>query len=122
MTFTQEEWDAMMANYPPGTPVTGVVTSCQVFGVFVRHDQLPDLPSLLEIIHFAVNEANKNHRIRFPADYPPETLFPPGWHNRRPLMAGSSRAATEITDTRAKVERCRDKGSRPAAGIGAPMS
>jgi ribosomal protein S1 len=71
MAFTREEWDRLMADSPPGTPVSGTVTSCQVFGVFVRLDQLPDVPALLEIIHFAVNEADPNHRIRFPADYPP---------------------------------------------------
>lgn len=71
MTFTQEEWDGLIAGYPPGTPVTGTVTSCQVFGVFVRLDQMPDVTALLEIIHFAVREANPTHRIEFPADYPP---------------------------------------------------
>jgi ribosomal protein S1 len=71
MVFTQEEWDALMAKYPPGSPVEGVVTSCQVFGVFVRLDELPDVPALLEIIHFKVNETEPRHRIEFPADYPP---------------------------------------------------
>ncbi len=71
MAFTQEEWDALMADYPPGTPVSGVVASCQVFGVFVRLDQLPEVPALLEIIHFAVREADPGHRFEFPADYPP---------------------------------------------------
>lgn len=71
MEFAQEDWDALMAKYPPGTPVGGVVTSCQIFGVFVRLDGLPDVPALLEIIHFKVNETDPQHRIEFPADYPP---------------------------------------------------
>lgn len=71
MEFTQEEWDALMVKYPPGTPVGGVVTSCQVFGVFVRLDLLPDVPCLLEIIHFKINETDPHHRISFPEDYPP---------------------------------------------------
>jgi small subunit ribosomal protein S1 len=71
MPFTQEEWDALMARYPPGTPVRGVVTGCQVFGVFVRLDELPEVPALLEIIHFKVVETVPGHRIEFPADYPP---------------------------------------------------
>ena len=52
MGFTQDEWDALLAKFPPGTPVNGVVSSCQVFGVFVRLDEMPDVPALLEIIHF----------------------------------------------------------------------
>jgi hypothetical protein len=69
--FTQEEWGEMMAKYPPGTPVGGVVTSCRIFGVFVQLDQLPDVPALLEIIHFKINEDEPQHRINFPVDYPP---------------------------------------------------
>jgi hypothetical protein len=69
--FTQEKWDALIAKYPPGTPVSGVVTACPVFGVFVRLDQLPEVPALLEIIHFKVREHDPEHRIEFPADYPP---------------------------------------------------
>jgi ribosomal protein S1 len=69
--FTQEQWDAMMARYPPGTPVSGIVASCAVFGVFVRIDELPEVLALLEIIHFGVIETDPEHRIEFPADYPP---------------------------------------------------
>ena len=61
MSFTQQDWDSLMADYPPGTPVSGVVTSCQIFGVFVRLDQLPEVPALLEIIHLAIVEAAPNH-------------------------------------------------------------
>ncbi len=71
MAFTQEQWDALMAEFPPGTPVRGVVTGCQVFGVFVRLDEVPEVPALLEIIHFRVVETAPGHRIEFPADYPP---------------------------------------------------
>jgi ribosomal protein S1 len=70
VAFTQGEWDELMARYPPGTPVTGVVTSCHRFGVFVRLERLPDVPALLEIIHFRVRETDAEHRIEFPADYP----------------------------------------------------
>ena len=71
MTFSQEKWDALMAEYPTGTPVSGVVTSCRHFGVFIRLDQLPEVPALLEIIHFKVIEDKPTHRIEFPVDYPP---------------------------------------------------
>jgi ribosomal protein S1 len=69
--FTQQEWDALIARYPRGTPVSGVVVSVAPFGVFVRWDELPEVPALLEIIHFGVREADPPHRIEFPADYPP---------------------------------------------------
>jgi ribosomal protein S1 len=68
--FTQEEWNALITAYPPGTPVSGEVVSCQVFGVFVRLDQLPEVTALLEIIHFGLLATDPNHRIQFPADYP----------------------------------------------------
>ncbi len=71
MEFTQEAWDELMAKYPPGTSVSGVVASRHVFGVFVRLDELPDVPALLEIIHFKVVETDPRKRIEFPADYPP---------------------------------------------------
>jgi hypothetical protein len=63
--FTQDEWDALLAKFPPGTPVSGVVSSCQVFGVFVRLDELPDVSALLEIIHFKTRETEPE-RISFP--------------------------------------------------------
>jgi ribosomal protein S1 len=69
--FTQEQWDDLMARHPPGTPVSGTVTGCHRFGVFVRLDQLPDVPALLELIHFRQVEAEPDHRIEYPADYPP---------------------------------------------------
>jgi len=69
--FTQEQWDDLMARYPAGTPVSGAVTGCHVFGVFVRLDQLPDVPALLEVIHFRQVEAEDDRRIEYPADYPP---------------------------------------------------
>ena len=71
LEFTQEVWNDLMARYPPGTSVSGVVASCQVFGVFVRLDELPDVPALLEIIHFRIRETDRLHRVEFPADYPP---------------------------------------------------
>ena len=68
--FTQEEWDALIAAYPPGTPVSGEVIHRATFGVFVRLDQLPEVTALLEIIHFGLRAADPDHRIQFPADYP----------------------------------------------------
>ncbi len=70
MKFSQHDWDALMVEYPPGTPVSGEVVSCQVFGVFVRLDQLPEVTALLEIIHFELRVADPLHRIKFPEDYP----------------------------------------------------
>ncbi|MDB5341937.1 MAG: binding domain protein [Schlesneria sp.] len=68
--FTQVEWNALIATFPRGTPVTGEVTSCQLFGVFVRLDQLPEVTALLEIIHFSLLADQPEHRIQFPANYP----------------------------------------------------
>jgi hypothetical protein len=69
--FTQEQWDALMTRYPPGTPVSGTVVACPQFGVFVRLDELPDVPALLEFVHFRSCEAEPDRRTRYPADYPP---------------------------------------------------
>jgi len=68
--FTQEEWDVLIAAYPPGTPVSGEVVHTAMFGVFVRLDQLPEVTALLEIIHFGLLVGDPQHRIEFPADYP----------------------------------------------------
>ena len=70
MEFTQEQWEELIARYPAGTPVSGSVAGCQVFGVFVRLDQLPDVPALLELIHFRQVEAEPDRRIEYPDDYP----------------------------------------------------
>jgi hypothetical protein len=70
MNLTQQEWDALMASYPPGTPVSGVVVRCKIFGVFVRLDDLPDVPALLEVIHFRQVEAEPTRCIEYPVDYP----------------------------------------------------
>ncbi len=69
--YTQEAWDDLIAAYPPGTPVCGEFVCCQVFGVFVRLEQLPDVVALLEIVHFGILVADPGHCIEFPADYPP---------------------------------------------------
>lgn len=69
-TYAQAEWDDLIAAYPLGTPVSGEVVNQQVFGVFVRLDQLPEVKALLEIIHFGLRVAEPLHRIAFPADYP----------------------------------------------------
>lgn len=70
MHYTQDEWDKLIPHFPPGTNVSGTVLACQRFGVFVRLDELPDVPSLLEIIHFDINETSPNQLIQFPIDYP----------------------------------------------------
>lgn len=69
---TQEEWDELVAKHPAGTPVTGTVSSRQVYGVWVTLDEIPDVPALLEIIHFKVLAADAHHKIEFPEDYPAE--------------------------------------------------
>jgi ribosomal protein S1 len=70
VAFTQGDWDKLIAKYSPGTPVSGVVTSCHPFGVFISLEGLTDVPALLEIIHFRMRETDREHRIEFPADYP----------------------------------------------------
>ena len=68
--FTQQEWDAMVATFPSGTLVCGEVVSCQMFGVFVRLDQLPEVTALLEVIHFKLWMTTPQRRFDFPTDYP----------------------------------------------------
>jgi hypothetical protein len=68
--FSQQHWDALMTRYPPGTPVSGTVTACAVFGVFIQLDELPDVPALLELTHFRLIEAEPGRWIQFPAEYP----------------------------------------------------
>jgi ribosomal protein S1 len=68
--FSQQEWNALIDSHPRGTLVSGEVVSCQIFGVFVRLDQLPEVQALLELIHFEILVADPNHRIKFPVDYP----------------------------------------------------
>lgn len=70
MRYTQAEWDKLIAEYPPGTCVSGTVRACKRFGVFVLLDELPDVPCLLELIHFGINESSPLHSIQFPMDYP----------------------------------------------------
>lgn len=41
MNRNQNEWDALTKQYPPGTAVTGVVSSCHQFGVFITIDDFP---------------------------------------------------------------------------------
>jgi ribosomal protein S1 len=71
MSFTQEQWNELRKSHPRGTAVTGTVTSCKIFGVFVQLDQLPAVTALLEIIHFDVLNADPDQSIKFPNDYPP---------------------------------------------------
>ena len=71
MEFTPERWAELIERYPPGTPVSGVVIACKVFGVFVQVSALPDVTALLELIHFRLVELEPKQRIRYPVDYPP---------------------------------------------------
>jgi ribosomal protein S1 len=68
--FAKHQWDLLGAQFPPGTPVSGVVTSRQPFGVFVDLEQLSGVRALLEVIHFRVPEEEPEKRFRFPDDYP----------------------------------------------------
>ena len=70
MKHTQAEWDKLITVYPPGTCVSGTVRACERFGVLVLLDELPDVPCLLEINHFGINESFPRHSIQFPMDYP----------------------------------------------------
>lgn len=67
---TQDEWNLLISQHPPGTTVSGTVIGRQRFGVFVRLDDLADVPALLEIIHFEMNETSPNDVIPFPTGYP----------------------------------------------------
>jgi hypothetical protein len=69
-SFSQQEWDDLAVRFAPGTPVCGVVVSCEVFGVFVELDDLPEVPALLELIHFQAVEEEPDRRLTFPEDYP----------------------------------------------------
>ncbi len=42
----------------------------QLYGVWVRLDELPDVPALLEIIHFEAIESKPNQKHEFPDCYP----------------------------------------------------
>lgn len=68
--FSQHEWDELIAAYPVGTPVTGVVSSQQQYGVWVALDELPEVPALLEIIHFEAIESMPNQKLEFPDNFP----------------------------------------------------
>lgn len=70
MRYTQDEWNKLIAGYSPGTSVSGTVCACERFGVFVLLDALPNVPCLLEVIHFAANESSTCQSIQFPVDYP----------------------------------------------------
>lgn len=59
-----------MASYPPGTSMSGIVTACRMFGVFILLDELPNVPALLELIHFQQVETEPNCNIEYPTDYP----------------------------------------------------
>lgn len=68
--FSQEEWDQLVAMYPPGKLMSGKVSSRQMYGVWVTLDELPDVPALLEVIHFEIIETDPEQNIEFPDDYP----------------------------------------------------
>lgn len=60
----------MIERFPPGTAVSGTVAACPVYGVWITLDDLPDVPALLEIIHFGIIESEPDHRIEHFKDYP----------------------------------------------------
>lgn len=62
-SFTEFEWDALSRRYPPGTVVQGTVIHRAPFGVFVRLDELPDIPALLEMF-----QLSDQHDLRSPVD------------------------------------------------------
>ena len=68
--FSQSEWDLLIQRFPNGTTVNGVVAACPAYGAWITLDELPDVPALLEIIHFAIRETDPDHRIEHPNDYP----------------------------------------------------
>lgn len=68
--YSQKEWDELISKYPNGTPMSGKVCEQQRYGVWVILDELPEIPALLEIIHFKINETRPGYRIQFPNDYP----------------------------------------------------
>lgn len=67
---SRDEWNELIARYPPGTRVSGVVLSREPYGVWIELDQLPGVRALLEIFGFAVLESDPRQRIEFPDDYP----------------------------------------------------
>lgn len=70
MEYTQLEWDALAAKYPPGTSVAGRVIIQRPFGVFVDLEALSDVVALLELFYFEVLNVEPNRRLNFPDDYP----------------------------------------------------
>ena len=68
--FSQNEWDKLIEAYPVGTELTGVVKSQQQYGVWVTLDELPEVPALLEVVHFEAIESKPNRKLQFPDSYP----------------------------------------------------
>lgn len=68
--YSQKEWDELIAKYPNGTLMSGTASNQQMYGVWVTLDELPEVPALLEIIHFEIIETDPEHKIQFPVDYP----------------------------------------------------
>ena len=83
--YSQQEWDELIERFPPGKPVSGIVAACPVYGVWITLDDLPDVPALLEIIHFAINESVPDNRFEHPRDDPKPSVLPiefPSWQGR----------------------------------------
>lgn len=70
LQYPAEEWDALVAANPPGTRVSGHVVDCPMYGVWVKLDDLTEIPALLEIFYFRIRAFDPTHRISFPEDYP----------------------------------------------------
>ncbi len=111
--FTQDEWDALVTAYPPGTPVTGEVVSCQVFGVFVRLDQLPEVTALLEIIHFGLLRVTLNTAssfrltiLRLVRHRGPRTGLVPQAEGRATYAASTLGLEQQAAVGRARLTRC----------------
>lgn len=107
--YSQEEWDQLIEKYPPGTPVSGTVSNQQTYGVWLVLGELPDVPALLEIIHFEINETIPKHRIQLD-DYPAVgTLINTRilWWSKRPKDV----RLTQLTHDWSEVaQRMKDEG------------
>jgi ribosomal protein S1 len=63
---SRKEWESLCRQFPAGTEVSGVVTRVELFGAFVRLDQMPDVTALLEVVE--IGEFSRT--LNYPEDYP----------------------------------------------------
>lgn len=64
--FTQDQWATFEQDYPPGTVVRGQVINVAHYGMYIRLDELPGIPALLEIIQMP----HQVLPVRYPDHYP----------------------------------------------------